>query len=113
MEYKGFIEGTGTGKSLSEAFILGSTNPQYDKRLFIDLPVHYLHENYKLRTWGEHVAYINYSECQNINKKQFVCTTCSKLGIFLCWIGNLMNNLLSCCGLVDTKIRASDKDLPV
>ena len=27
-----------TGKSLSEALILGSTNPQYDKRLFIDLP---------------------------------------------------------------------------
>ena len=26
-----------TGKSLSEAFILTSTNPQYDKRLFIDL----------------------------------------------------------------------------
>ena len=26
-----------TGKSLSEAFILKSTNPQYDKRLFIDL----------------------------------------------------------------------------
>ena len=24
-----------------------------------------------------------------------------------------MNNLLSYCGLVDTKIRASDKDLPV
>ena len=27
-----------TGKSLSEALILASTNPQYDKRLFIDLP---------------------------------------------------------------------------
>ena len=31
-----------TGKSLSEAFILTSTNPQYDKRLFIDLPVQYI-----------------------------------------------------------------------
>ena len=29
----------GTGKSLSEALIFASTNPQYDKRLFIDLPV--------------------------------------------------------------------------
>ena len=29
----------GTGKSFSEAFILATTNPQYDKRLFIDLPV--------------------------------------------------------------------------
>ena len=26
----------GTGKSLSEALIFASTNPQYDKRLFID-----------------------------------------------------------------------------
>jgi hypothetical protein len=31
-----------TGKSLSEAFILTSTNPHYDKRLFIDLPVQYM-----------------------------------------------------------------------
>ena len=31
-----------TGKSLSEALILESTNPQYDKRLFIDLPVQYM-----------------------------------------------------------------------
>ena len=28
-----------TGKSLSEPLILASTNPQYDKRLYIDLPV--------------------------------------------------------------------------
>ena len=31
-----------TGKSFSEAFILTSTNPQYDKRSFIDLPVQYM-----------------------------------------------------------------------
>ena len=31
-----------TGKSLSEAFVLTSTNPQYDRRLFIDLPVQYM-----------------------------------------------------------------------
>ena len=29
----------GTGKYLSEALVLGSSNPQYDKILFIDLPV--------------------------------------------------------------------------
>ena len=29
-------------KSLSETFILTSTNPQYDNRLFIDLPVQYM-----------------------------------------------------------------------
>ena len=31
-----------TGESFSEALILASTNPKYDKRLFIDLPVHYM-----------------------------------------------------------------------
>ena len=31
-----------TGKSFSEALILESTNPQYDRRLFIDLPVQYM-----------------------------------------------------------------------
>ena len=31
-----------TGKSFSEAFILTLTNPQYDNRLFIDLPVQYM-----------------------------------------------------------------------
>ena len=38
-----------TGKSLSEALILASTNPQYDKRLFIEFSSS-VHENYKLRT---------------------------------------------------------------
>ena len=31
-----------TGKSFSEALILASTNPQYDKRLFIELHVQYM-----------------------------------------------------------------------
>ena len=31
----------GTGKSLSEALILASTNPQYDNKLFNDLQVQY------------------------------------------------------------------------
>ena len=31
-----------TGKSFSEALILTSTNPQYDKRLFIELQVQYM-----------------------------------------------------------------------
>ena len=35
-----------------------------------------------------------------------------ELGIFMYWTCNSMNNLSSYCGLVDTKIRASDKDLP-
>ena len=36
-----------------------------------------------------------------------------ELGIFMYWTCNSMKNLLSYCGLVDAKIRASDKDLPV
>ena len=41
-----------TGKSFSEAFILTSTNPQFDKRLFIDLPVQFMKT-----TSSEHVVY--------------------------------------------------------
>ena len=82
-------------KSLSKALILASTNPQYNKRLFIELRVQYM----KI-TSSEHVVYINCSECQNKNKEQFITH-------------NSMNNLLSCCGLVDARIRAFDKDLPV
>ena len=40
-------------------------------------------------------------------------TTCSEIVVFMYRIGKSMNNLSSYCGLVDTKIRASDKDLPV
>ena len=36
-----------------------------------------------------------------------------ELGIFMYWTCNSMNNLSSYYGLVDAKIRASDKDLPV
>ena len=38
---------------------------------------------------------------------------CSELVVFLYWTGKSMNNLLSYCGLVDVRINASDKDLPV
>ena len=94
--------------SVSEALILASTKPQYDKRLFIELQVQYM----KIAS-SEHVVYINCSECQNKNKKQFVYTTCSELAIFMYWTPNSMNNLLSYCGLVDARISASEKDLPV
>ena len=36
-----------------------------------------------------------------------------ELGIFMHWTCNSMNNLSSYCGLIDAKIRVSDKDLPV
>ena len=54
-----------SGESLLEALILASTNPQYDKRLFIDLPVQYMKT-----TNSEHVVYINCFECQNKNKNK-------------------------------------------
>ena len=57
-----------TGKSSSEAIILTLTNPQYDKRLFIDLSVHYMKT-----TTSEHVVYINCSACQNKNKTKTIC----------------------------------------
>ena len=44
-----------TGKSLSEALIFASTNPQYDDRLFLESCS--IHENPKLRTWAEHIVY--------------------------------------------------------
>ena len=40
-------------------------------------------------------------------------TTCSELGIFMYWSCNSMNNLVSYYGLVDARIRTSDKHLPV
>ena len=51
MKYRALLQ---VSKSLSEALILASTNPQYDDRLFIKLRVQYLHENYKLRTCCVH-----------------------------------------------------------
>ena len=40
-------------------------------------------------------------------------TTCSEFVVFMNLTGKSMNNLLSFCGLVDPRISASDKDLPV
>ena len=54
-----------TGKSLLEALILASTNPQYDKRLFIDLPVQYMET-----TSSEHAVYINCLESENKYKQK-------------------------------------------
>ena len=49
------------------------------------------------RTWAEHG--------KNMHVLPMFCA-CS-------FHGNSMNNLLSYCGLIDVKIRAFDKDLPV
>ena len=104
-----------TGKSLLEALILAATNPQYDKRFFIDLPVQYMKT-----ISSEHVVYTNcflflfwHSE-----QHKYLCTQhvlpmfspCSELAISMYWTCNSMNNLLSYCGLVGTRISASEKD---
>ena len=46
-----------------------------------------------------------------MTKDKFMYTTCSELVVFMYWTGKTMNNLLSYCGLVDARIRASNKDL--
>jgi hypothetical protein len=61
-----------TGKSLSEALIFAPTNPQYDKRLFIDLPVQYMKT-----TSSEHVVHTNCFLFLFWHSEQFMHTTCS------------------------------------
>ena len=96
---------------MSEAFIFASPNPQYDNRLFIELQVQYM--KVPSSEHGENML------CTKIvlNVKNNFCTQhvlpMFELGIFMYWTCNSMNNLSSYCGLVDAKIRASDKDLPV
>ena len=97
-----------TGKSLSQALILSSTNPQYDNRLFIKLPVQYM----KITT-SEHVVYTNCFLFLFWHSEQSMYTTCFELEIFIYWTFNSMNNLLSYYGLVDARISAAEKDLPV
>ena len=46
-------------------------------------------------------------------KKQYMYTTCSEIVVFMYRTGKSMNNVLSYCGLVDARISASEKDLPV
>ena len=63
--------------------------------------------NYKFSTWKFQAQ----NTCRTICVHNMFCG-CSELAIFMYWTLNSMNNLLSYCGLVDAKIRASDKDLP-
>ena len=60
-----------TGKSISEALVLASTNPQYDRRLYI--PLNYVQVQYMKIASSEHVVYMNCSECQK-NPKNNLCT---------------------------------------
>ena len=64
-------------------------------------------------TSSEHVVYIIFFLSLFWHSKQFMYTTCSDLAVFMYWTGKSMNNLLSCCGLVDARVRAFNKFLPV
>ena len=75
-------------------------------RFFIDLWVQYM----KIPC-SEHAVNTNYFWF--LNSKQIMYNTCSELGTLMYWTCNSMNSLLSYCGLVDVRISASEKDLPV
>jgi hypothetical protein len=76
-----------TGKSLSEALIFASTNPQYDDRLFIELQV----QNMKISS----------SKLRR---------TCGVQKLFLTFGTIFVHNMFSPCS---AKRRVSDKHLPV
>ena len=76
-----------TGKSLSEALIFASTNPQYDDRLFVELQVQYM----KIPS-------------SNLGR------TCCVQKLFPTFRTIFVHNMFSPCS---AKRRASDKDLPV
>ena len=104
-----FAVDTCTGKSLSEALIFASTNPQYDDRLFIELQVQYMkiRSSNLGRTCCVQKLFFTFRAIYVHN----MFSPCSELGIFMYWTCNSMNNLLSYCGLVDARISASEKDL--
>ena len=96
---------------MSEAPTFASTNPQYDNRLFIESQVQYMKipSSNLGRTCCVQKLFLTLRTISVHN----MFSPCSELAIFMYWARNSMNNLLSYCGLVDTKIRASDKDLPL
>ena len=59
----------GTGKSLSEALIFASINPQYDNRLFMELPVQYMNT-----TSAEHEQNMFLPCSAHVLGLQFSCT---------------------------------------
>jgi hypothetical protein len=84
-----------TGKSLSEALIFGSTNRQYDKRLFIDLPVQYMKttslEHKENMLCSKIVLNVKTKTKNNLCAQHVL--PCSELVVFMYWTGKSMNNL--------------------
>ena len=81
-----------TGKSFSEALILGSTNPKYDRRLFIDLRVQYMknpsseHGENKGRTCKQHVLNMFSSCSPHVLSLEFLCIELVNLWTIGCHI---------------------------
>ena len=86
-----------TGKSVSEALIFESVNPQYDERLLTESP-----KKYKFRTCCVQKLFFCFDIQNNI---------CTQHVLNLYFWGDSMNNLSSYCGLTDSKMRASETDL--
>ena len=113
----GFCNLVNTGKSFSEVLILASTNPQYDKRLSIELPVQYMkipsleHGENMRRTYCAQKLFFVFTIRTTYVNNMF--SPCSELGIFMYWTANSLDSLLSYRGLVDARISASEKDLHV
>ena len=66
-------------------------------------------------TSSEHVVYTNFVFVLTFRTifAHNMFSPCSELVVFMYLTGKSMNNHLSYCGLVDPRISASDKDLPV
>ena len=80
------------GKSFLEVLIFASTNPQYDKRLFIELQLRYM----KIAS-SEHFVYINCFKCQNKNKKIiYVQVNLCQKYLFTC---QLTHNMTTDCSM--------------
>ena len=98
------------------------------KHLFLDQPTHnmtnYCSLIYQFTTWKLQAQNMGRTCCvhklfwMSKQKQKTICvhnmfSPCSELVVFMYWTGKSMNNLLSYCGLVDVRINASDKNLPV
>ena len=98
-----------TCKSLSEALIFASTNPQYDNRLLIELRVQCMKipssEHVKRKLCTQIVFVFTFRTIYVHN----MFLACSELGIFIYRTCNSMNNLWVSWG----KNKSSEKDLPV
>ena len=74
-----------TGKSMSETLVFASTNPQYDNRLSIELPVQYM--NIRSSEHSQNMFCTQSVFCfdiqSNLCTQQNLAVQCSELGIFM------------------------------